>query len=179
MFKVTNRSGGYVVYNIPEMNNLRREYAPGETKAISEEELNALNYIPGGRVLLYHFLMVDKDALEKIEMQPEPEYFMDEVQVENLLKNGSLDEFLDALDFAPAGVLELIKDLSVRLPLNDVEKRRAILEKTGFDVDKAVHNSGTADDEEKEKAPTRRVQPQNKEDAPQRRTGQQKFNIGK
>jgi len=39
------------------------------------------------------------------------------------MTTGSLDEFLDCLDFAPEGVKDLIKTLSVELPLNDVSKR--------------------------------------------------------
>jgi len=39
------------------------------------------------------------------------------------MKTGSLDEFLDCLDFAPEGVTDLIKTLAVELPLNDVAKR--------------------------------------------------------
>jgi hypothetical protein len=54
------------------------------------------------------------------------------------MQNGSLDEFLDCLDFAPEGVIDLIKTLAVELPLNDVAKREAILNKTGFNVDNAI-----------------------------------------
>jgi hypothetical protein len=45
---------------------------------------------------------------------------------------------LDALDFAPVGVIDLIKKFSVQLPLNDMNKRKALYEKTGFDVTKAL-----------------------------------------
>ena len=55
-----------------------------------------------------------------------------------MLLNGSLDAFLDALDFAPIGVIDLIKTMSVQLPLTDLNKRRALKEKTGFDVDRAL-----------------------------------------
>lgn len=63
---------------------------------------------------------------------------MSEVDVKNLLVSGSLDSFLDALDFAPIGVIDLIKTLAVSLPLTDLNKRRVLKEKTGFDVDKAL-----------------------------------------
>ena len=74
--------------------------------------------------------------------------------------NGSLDEFLDCLDFAPEGVRELIKVLAVELPLNDVAKRKAIFEKLGFNVDKAIEiEQESADaDEEKPETSYRRVQ---------------------
>jgi hypothetical protein len=63
---------------------------------------------------------------------------MSENQVRDLLLTGSLDAFLDALDFAPLGVIDLIKTLAVQLPLTDLNKRKALKEKTGFDVDKAL-----------------------------------------
>ena len=63
---------------------------------------------------------------------------MSEKDVAELLKYGSLDVFLDALDFAPAGVIDLIKDLSIKLPLMDINKRKALKAKTGLDVDAAI-----------------------------------------
>jgi hypothetical protein len=55
-------------------------------------------------------------------------------------------------------VIDLIKTLSVRLPLNDVEKREAILEKTGFNVDNAIRiNKEVAEPVKNEAAPERRV----------------------
>ena len=65
-------------------------------------------------------------------MDTEPEYDMSEQDVIEALKSASLDEFLDILDFAPQGVLDLIKHHAVTLPLNDVAKRDAILEKTSI-----------------------------------------------
>lgn len=55
MFNVKNRSASVVVYRIPET-NLRREWAPGETKRISFDELEKLTYQPGGRELIENFL---------------------------------------------------------------------------------------------------------------------------
>lgn len=178
-YNVTNRSGGFVVYTVAEMNNLTREYNVGETKRISEQELNLVNNMPGGRVLLSHFLMVtDPDALEKIGLQPEPEYFLDIDQVKDLLINGSLDQLLDALDFAPAGVVDIIKDQAVMIPCNDVAKRQAILDKTGFDVDKAIENRKlTNADKEEAEAPKRRVAPIMPANT-ERRSDPPKFNIG-
>jgi len=57
-----------------------------------------------------------------------------------LIKTGSLDAFLDALDFAPTAVIDLIKKLSVDIPLVDMNKRKALKEKTGFDVDAALRH---------------------------------------
>ena len=81
-------------------------------------------------------------------MTPEQEYFYTKEDIIQLMQEGSLDEFLDCLDFAPEGVLESIKTLSVELPLNDVAKRKAILEKMNFNVDNAVRNKELIEQEE-------------------------------
>ena len=63
---------------------------------------------------------------------------MSKEDVIELINNGSQDAWLDCLDFAPEGVLDMVKQLSVSIPLNDYAKRRALKEKTGFDVDAAI-----------------------------------------
>ena len=161
MFNVKNRSASVVVYRIPET-NLRREWAPGETKRISFDELEKLTYQPGGRELIENFLQIlNKEVTNDLSVHTEPEYNMSEEQVVDLILNGSLDAFLDALDFAPIGIIDLIKSLSVSLPITDINKRRALKEKTGFDVDKAIANDIASKEEdtivEKEPAAKRRV----------------------
>lgn len=139
-YNVKNRSSSTVVYRIPET-NLRREFAPGETKRIKFEELEKLTYQAGGRTMLEQFLqIIDEAATKDLNVKREVEYDMSETQVRDLLLTGSLDAFLDALDFAPIGVIDLIKVLAVKLPLTDLNKRRALLEKTGFDVDRALQH---------------------------------------
>jgi hypothetical protein len=56
------------------------------------------------------------------------------------MEEGTLDEFLDCLDFAPIGVIDLIKRYAVALPLSDYNKRKAIKDKLGYDVDAAIKN---------------------------------------
>ena len=79
-------------------------------------------------------------------------------------KTGSLDAFLDCLDFAPVGVIDLLKKFAVSVPLADYEKRKALKEKTGFDVDIALKNmmADKAEDSTSSITPTstRRVQPE-------------------
>lgn len=175
VYNVKNRSSSMVVYSIPE-DGIRREFAPGETKRITFGELEKLTYQSGGKIVLNSYLQVtDAEVQDELNIHVEPEYFMDEAQVVNLLKNGSLDEFLDCLDFAPVGVIDLVKDISTKLPLTDYEKRKALKDKLGFDIDKAISNieAEKADDGEEafhEVGKTRRVQPAEKVDAPARRT---------
>lgn len=149
-YNVKNRSAGAVLYTIPE-DNIRRRFAPGETKRISYEELLHLSYQAGGREIMANFLQIQSEGVPKsLGIKTEPEYYMNENNVIDLLKNGSLDEFLDCLDYAPEGVIELIKKFAVQLPLDDYKKRQALKNKTGFDTDAAVANSGLEPDPREE-----------------------------
>lgn len=149
-YNVKNRSSSVVVYRIPE-SNLRREFAPGETKKIPFGELEKLTYQQGGREMLEQFLqIVDEAVTQDLNVHREVEYDMSENQIKELLLTGSMDAFLDALDFAPMGVIDLIKSLSVSLPLTDFNKRKVLKEKTGFDVDKALAHIEEEKEDDKE-----------------------------
>ena len=140
MYNVKNRSAGIATYKIPEL-GVRRSFSPGEVKKISAEELEKLTYRPGGMALLANFLQVlEPEAIGMIGLNPQPEYHMSERDIINLMKDGSLDEFLDCLDFAPPGVIDLIKKLSVSLPLTDFQKTNALKTKTGFDCAAALRH---------------------------------------
>ena len=176
---VKNRSASVVVYNIPE-DGIRRSFAPGETKKISYQELEKLTYQAGGMNILTRFLQVQSDdVIKSFNMKVEPEYYMSEKDVAALITTGSLDAFLDALDFAPTGIIDLIKKFSVSIPLVDVNKREALKKKTGFDVEAALRNirAEQEDDEKKsiddEATPKRRVQPE----APAGRRTAPKYNV--
>lgn len=162
LIKVRNRDNGTVGYTIPDLGNLHRNFQVGETKEVTMEELRKLSYIPGGMYLLQNcFIIENKEAVAELLGDVEPEYSYTEEEVKLLLTSGSIDQFMDALDFAPNGVIELIKNLAVDLKLNDVAKRQAILEKTGFNVTRAIEiNAETAVDMDKEtSAKTRRAAP--------------------
>lgn len=140
--KIKNRSMGSVGYTIPELGdkrNIHRHFSAGETKEIPVEEFRALEFIPGGLTLIEkYFQIMDKAELDRMNVVVEPEYFLSEDEIKELLNYGTLDKFLDTLDFAPEGVIDLIKQYSVSLPLNDYQKRQALLKKTGFNVDNAL-----------------------------------------
>ena len=175
-YLVTNRSASTVVYSIPE-DGIRRSFAPGETKKIRHGELEKLSYREGGKVIMAEYLLIrSEEAIADLGVPTEPEYFMTEEQVIDLMKNGSMDAWLDCLDFAPQGILEMIKSLSVSVPLGDYNKRRALQEKTGFDVDAAIkHMEEEREEKELPKAaPQRRVQPE--AEKPARRTTS-KYNV--
>lgn len=148
--KVLNRDSGSVVYSIPEMNGLRRVFQSGEMKEVTFEEIQKLSYIPGGTELLRDSLVIlNPEAVDALVGRVEPEYNYTRKDIINLMQNGSLDEFLDCLDFAPEGVNDLIKELAVELPLNDVAKREAMLKQIGFNVDAAINIKKEAETPEK------------------------------
>ena len=156
--KVTNRGRGSVGYKIPEM-GITRRFQKGEIKEVTMQELRQLSYMPGGQVLLRECLLVhDDEALKELNPDYEPEYFYTEAEVRNLLLHGTQEQFLDCLDFAPEGVIGLIKDIAVEIKLNDLLKRDAIYKKTGFNVTKAIAiNEMSVVTEEEEETKTRRA----------------------
>ena len=156
--KVLNRDNGAVVYSIPEMNGLRRVYQAGETKEVTFQELQKLSYIPGGMELLRDSLVIlnNEEVVRVLLGHVEPEYSYTSKDVLRLLKQGSMDEFLDCLDFAPEGVKDLIKTMAVKMPLNDVAKREAILNKLGFNVDNAIRIQKESMDPAQEKPVSKR-----------------------
>ena len=141
MIKVINKFNGTVGYDVPEL-GVHRNFYPKESKEISFEELERLSFMPGGEVILKEYLeIVDREAVRALlNTEPEPEYHYSEQDVLNLMLNGSLDQFLDCLDFAPA----------VELPLNDMAKRKAIQDKLHFDVTRAIEIKNTKYDGETE-----------------------------
>ena len=77
VYNVKNRSAGMVVYRIPEL-GVRRVFQPGEVKRISHAELEALSYKPGGKELISSYLQIRNiEVLNELNIQTEPEYFMD------------------------------------------------------------------------------------------------------
>ena len=163
MVRVTNRSRGTVGYTMPDMGNLQRFFAHGETKVVPMEEIRKLDWTPGGAVLLRDYLKIeDAEAVEEILHDVEPEYNYTEKEIKEILLNGSMDQLMGTLDFAPEGVIDLIKDLAIKLEIPDVRKRNAISERTKCDISKAIEInqlSKNQDEEPDTRVKQRRVQP--------------------
>ena len=136
--KTTNRSNSVVVYSVEDL-NVHRTYNPQETKEVTFEELKLLSYKTGGSILLENYLLMDnKEAVEELLGDVEPEYFYTIEDIKYLLKHGSIAQLEDCLDFGPEGVVDLVKDCAVKIELNDVSKRKVIFDKLGFNIDKAI-----------------------------------------
>ena len=175
LIEVINRSSGGVGYEIPDSNGLIRTFQKREKKKIPFEEIRKLLYQVGGEYIFTNLLVIkNEEAVKELfSTRPEPEYYYTEVEVRTLLETGTLDQLLDCLDFAPEGVIDIIKDVAVKIKLNDVSKRDAILAKTGFNVSKAIEINKETDVEEASEKINRRTSPitleEKKEQQPQRR----------
>lgn len=162
LIKVVNRDNGTVGYTIPDLNNLHRNFQPEEEKEVTMEELRKLSYLPGGEAILRDCLVIkNEEAIKELLNKVEPEYYYTEEEIKNLLLRGTLDQFMDCLDFAPIGVIDLIKDLAVKMNINDIRKREAIFEKTGFNVDSAIRINAETAEKEKIVEKSRRVAVEN------------------
>lgn len=159
LIKVTNRDAARVGYKIPDL-NVRRQFASGETKSISLEELEKLSYVPGGKALIRNYLMIqDKEVLNKLlDGGVEPEYFYTETEIRKILSSGTIEQLEDCLNFAPEGTIESIQRIAVELKINDINKRDLIAKKTGFNVTNAINN-GIEKEQKEEKVLVRKATP--------------------
>ena len=136
--RVENRSRAVVGFKIPDT-KIPKRFVAGEVKEITMGELRQAVQVPGTRLTILNNLIIhDKSAVEELLPEAEPEYFYTVKDVDFLLEQGTLDQLKDALDFAPEGVVSLIKERAVKNELNDVKKREAILEATNFNVTGAI-----------------------------------------
>lgn len=137
-----NRSDNPIGYDIPDM-HLHRDFAPYEEKEVDKSEIEKLSYQPGGQILLDSYFQISDKTLAN-EISPhyanEPEYNYTKEDIIRIITEGSLDEFLDCLDYAPEGVSETIKNLSITLPCTDTRKMDALGRKYGVNIAAAIAN---------------------------------------
>lgn len=147
--KVTNRSNGTVILKVQDR-HFRAELNPKETRVLNYGDILDVAAQPGGRNLIYNFLLIqDAEALRQgLNVKEEPEYWLTEEKIPSWMNTCSLDEFKDALQFAPQGVLDLIKKYAVSQPLNDMAKRIAIKDALQFDVTLAIANNEKSGEDE-------------------------------
>ena len=144
--RIKNRRAHRVGYHIP--NGARRIFNAGESLEISIEEINQLTYQPGGKVLIDKYLLIPAEGRKILGWeQVQPEYDYTEEQIKNVLMKGSLDVFLDMLDFAPEGVITIAKEQAILLPLTDMNKMEAFREKFGYDIATAIKHKKAVEKE--------------------------------
>lgn len=146
---------------------MHRKYSfqPYEVKKIAEEDLRRLAYQPGVVYLFRNSLCIeDKDLAEEFGVTTdsyEHEYQWTQEDIDKCLTEGSLDELLDALDLAPEGIVDTLVQRAVDLKVNDINKRKAILDKTGKNVTSMIdlteqYNTATGVEEKTESTSKRR-----------------------
>ena len=162
--QVINRSSGALGYHIPTLGVYRRWAKPGDYLNISVHELLELKTVPGGLTILRNHLLIEDEQVLKIlflDETVEPEYKYGLKEVDFLLYEGTLEHLLDALDFAPTGVLDLKKDKSVSKLPNTTAKVDAINKKFNIDLNKMheLHLNKDTPVEEPEPIRRRRTAP--------------------
>lgn len=159
---------GYVLTST----GLTRRFMPHVPMSIKASELRELSWQRGGLYLLQNYLRINnKDLAAEFGISEDTydhEYQWSIADVDDCLKNKPIDVLLDALDFAPDGIVATIKDRAIELEIPDTAKLRAIGKRTNSDLEAMIRNKHAYDnvDEEKDddKPKQRRVAK-----APQRR----------
>lgn len=140
VIEVTNRASHKVGYSLPDL-GIHRSFEGGETKRLPLEEVQQLAWTTGGMRLMEKYLIVpDEKARESIfgKIEIEPEYLYSKEDVKRIVLNGTLDELDDCITFGPAGIKDLVVEVAVENNLADMNKRKLILDKIGYNVTKAI-----------------------------------------
>lgn len=172
---VKNRNVGGTGYLLND--GTRQFFEYGEVKKIPLSQLEELSYAPGGQSILRDYLVIeDQSALDYLNITVEPEYFYSEEDIKNILSrvdDESLDLLEDTLNFAPQGVIELVKKFAVELEIPDNRKRELITEKTGVNINSAIDikNLKAEDqvDDPEANVVTRKTKPLNVQAKPERK----------
>lgn len=156
---IVNCQTGYI---LPSSGRSRR-LMPDVTMRVTAGELRELFFSPGGSILLQNYINVGNKSLAAEFGVPYDaiEYNWTEADVKKCLTEDEIDVLLDALDFAPQGIIETLKDDAIKLEINDRAKIKAIADKTGVDIDAAIKNNHAYDNSDTnvaDKPRQRRVQ---------------------
>ena len=140
-----------------------RRLMPNVVMRVTAGELRELFWQPGGAFLLQNFIHVgNKELAAEFGVPADAiEYDWTEKDIVKCLTVDNLDVLLDALDFAPAGIVETLKDKAIELEITDLTKIKAISDKTGIDINAAIKNKHAYEENDKanveEKPKTRRA----------------------
>lgn len=154
---ITNLLDHTTGYIVETSNGIVRRFLPAFASfKVKAEELRQLNYTLGGREILRNYIRVGNKSLAAefgVDVDETPEYNWTEKDVIDCLNSSDINILLDALDFAPKGIKQLIADKAVELEVSDVNKRKAISESLGVDIDGMIKNKHAYDEQEEEEKP--------------------------
>lgn len=160
--KVSNRSDGSVGYKLDALHIKRHWRHPGDYINIPIEELLELKSSRGTKYILDHLLKIEDNAARALvfdEAPLPPEYDYSEAEVEQLLYAGTNEQLYDALDYAPDGVLSIIRTKACQKLPDTMAKIEAINKKFNISLVTIYQNGVLAkqeDSAEEEKAPVER-----------------------
>lgn len=161
--KVFNNSGGRVSYNLSEPRVSREFFRPGHMISVTFDEIYALSNEPGGMDLLLHFLQIrDNKVREALALPTDPEYLYTTEDIKKLVLKGTKDQLLDALEFGPYGMAEVIRKTAVDEKLDSGTRIDLLSEVLGIDLKRIYENDKEDDVETEIKKSTgskRRAQP--------------------
>lgn len=147
--KVINRAEGSLAYSLPALRINRFFKRSGDYIYVTKEELVELYSSKGGRNIFNKYLQIeDKNVLWDITgMELPPEYDYGEKEIIYLLQEGTDEQFLDCLDFAPQGVKDLLKSLAFSNRPNTTNKIDAINKEFSIDFLRVYENGLYAQEE--------------------------------
>lgn len=148
--EVVNMTNHKVGYNLAD-ENIHRTLQPNEHRKIIAGELRKLNYQKGGHILLTDFLSVKNEELAKefgIDVEEQVEYNWTSEDIDRVLIEGTYDELMDAMDFAPEGIKQQLAARAVQLQINDSNKRKIISDNSPYDIDAQIKNVEKATENE-------------------------------
>lgn len=167
---VVNRKQGGLTVIIPDLNVRKRFAKTGAFSTMTVGELEALKVTPGGERVLKEYLKIEDAEVANhiLDGQVEAEYNYGEKEIDFLLYKATTEQLLDALDFAPEGVLEIIRAKAIEEWPNTTAKLVAINEKFSISLEKIKMLQLDIIKEEKEVKSARRSNPVDIEVQPKR-----------
>lgn len=136
-----------------------------QSQWLPREMVERMTYDHGGSVLIKHYLSVKDDGIREEIGVPEDqiEYDYTQEDIVEMLQTNYQDKIADALDFGPEGIVEMIVDQAVALPITDTSTMELISNKTNKNIAAMIKNKTdleSATETEKSTAKTggRRVQ---------------------
>lgn len=137
---VRSRTEGSVAYKLDSLRVARSWPKTGSVLQISIDELKELMVQPGGEYILRNLVIIeDEEArIEILGAEVQPEYNYTEDEIKYLLYEAEDNALLDCLDYAPIGVLELIKEYSLEKMPNTTAKIKAINQKLNINLNKII-----------------------------------------
>lgn len=158
--RIRNLTRNIVVYITPST-GIRREIAAQGSIYVSAGELRECSYDTGCSNMFHDYIQICNPTLaEELGVSSdiiEYNWKVDDIK-EVLLSTDDNDynRFLDALDFAPAGIRQNIVDMAVELEVPDMRRREAIKQAMNVDITRMIENKHAmqADSEEESKQKT-------------------------